>query len=88
MVFRASELKKSRDYDVTNHIEEILNRIITSDSLEMYYQPIYDIQAQCFRSAEALARVNDPVYGRVSPAVFIPAAEATAEATTNHVRRK
>lgn len=77
IIFRASELKKSRDYDVTNHIEEILNRIITSDSLEMYYQPIYDIQAQCFRSAEALARVNDPVYGRVSPAVFIPAAEAT-----------
>jgi len=73
----ASELKKARDYEVTSHIDEILNRAITEDTLEMYYQPIYDIKERRFRSAEALARVRDTRYGMVSPTVFIPAAEAT-----------
>ena len=43
----------------------------------MVYQPIYDIHAGRFRSAEALARIRDPQYGMVSPALFIPEAEKT-----------
>ena len=42
----------------------------------MVYQPIYDVRSGRFRSAEALARINDPEYGLISPGVFIPAAEA------------
>ena len=77
IIHRASELKKARDYEVTSHIDEILNRAITEDTLEMFYQPIYDVKEKRFRSAEALARVRDTRYGMVSPAVFIPAAEDT-----------
>jgi EAL domain-containing protein (putative c-di-GMP-specific phosphodiesterase class I) len=76
-VYDAAELVHQRDYDVINHMQEILNRAITGKSLEMVYQPIYDIHAGRFRSAEALARIRDPQYGMVSPALFIPEAEKT-----------
>jgi EAL domain-containing protein (putative c-di-GMP-specific phosphodiesterase class I) len=41
----------------------------------MYYQPIYDIRAGKFLSAEALIRLNDPEFGIIMPGLFIPAAE-------------
>ncbi|MBR2798074.1 MAG: EAL domain-containing protein [Clostridia bacterium] len=76
-VYDAAELVHLRDYDVINHMQEILNSAITGKTLEMFYQPIYDIHAGRFRSAEALARIRDPQYGMVSPALFIPEAEKT-----------
>ena len=76
-VYDAAELVHQRDYGVINHMQEILNRAITGKSLEMVYQPIYDIHAGRFRSAEALARIRDPQFGMVSPALFIPEAEKT-----------
>lgn len=77
IIHRASDLKKAGDYEVASHIDEILNRVFAEDTLEMYYQPIYDMKEKRFRSAEALARIRDTKYGVVSPAIFIPAAEAT-----------
>ena len=77
VVYDAAELVHMRDYTVVNHMQEILNNAITGNSLEMVYQPIYDIRAGRFRSAEALARINDPKYGMISPALFIPEAERT-----------
>ena len=50
-------------------------RAIQDRSLQMYYQPIYDLHKHKFRSAEALARIVDSEYGMISPAIFIPAAE-------------
>ena len=73
---RASEIVHSRTFAVEAHIEAILDRAIRKDHVEMYYQPIYDVRSEGFRSAEALARIIDPEYGLISPAVFIPAAEA------------
>lgn len=77
ILFIASELVGTKDFQILNHIDGILNRIITEGTLEMYYQPIYDIKEKRFSSAEALARVKDTEYGMISPGVFIPAAEAT-----------
>lgn len=76
ILFVASELVGSRDYHVINHIDGILNRIITENTLEMVYQPIFDIRENRFKSAEALARIRDTEYGMISPAIFIPAAES------------
>ena len=42
----------------------------------MLYQPIYNVREKRFDSAEALSRLVDRVYGTISPALFIPAAEA------------
>lgn len=74
-VYEAAALIQAPDYGALTHIKEILNRAVTEGTLEMYYQPIYDIKTGQFCSAEALARLKDPAYGLVSPALFIPAAE-------------
>ncbi len=75
IVFRADQLVSSRDFAIFNHTEDILNRAITGDTIEMHYQPIYDIRSKRFRSAEALVRLRDTTYGMIPPGVFIPAAE-------------
>ena len=73
--FRASEIVSSKTFTIESHIVEILDRAIREHHVEMCYQPIYDVRSGLFRSAEALARIIDPEYGFISPAVFIPAAE-------------
>ena len=71
----ASELVHTETFAVEAHIEEILDRAIRHGGVELHYQPIFDVRTGRFRSAEALARIRDPEYGMISPAVFIPAAE-------------
>ncbi len=75
VVYNAADLVHLRDYTVVNHMQEILNNAITGNTLEMVYQPIYDIRQGRFRSAEALARIKDTKYGMISSALFIPEAE-------------
>ena len=72
---RAGEIVGSRSFAIEAHIADILNRAIKENHIEMYYQPIYDMKSGRFHSAEALARIIDPEYGLISPAIFIPAAE-------------
>lgn len=74
-VFYADEIIHSQSFVIETHIDEILDRAVRQDHIEMYYQPIYDVRSGCFRSAEALARIIDPEYGLISPAIFIPSAE-------------
>ena len=75
-VVRACEIVNSKTFTLEVHIDEILDRAIREGRIEMVYQPIYDVRSGRFCSAEALARINDPEYGYISPGVFIPAAEA------------
>ena len=74
--FFASEIVHSHTFDIEAHIDEVLERAIRDHHIRMHYQPIYDVRSGCFHSAEALARIIDPEYGFISPAIFIPAAEA------------
>ncbi len=73
--FRASEIVQTKAFVIEAHIEEILDRAIKENRIVMHYQPIYDVRSGRFHSAEALARIADPEYGLLSPAIFIPAAE-------------
>ena len=75
ITFRASEIVHSRTFAIEARMEEILERAIKEARIEMYYQPIYDVHSGCFHSAEALARIDDPEFGIISPSIFIPAAE-------------
>lgn len=75
VAFRASEIVHSQTFAIEAHIVEILDRAIRENHIEMYYQPVYDVHSGGFHSAEALARINDPEFGCISPAIFIPAAE-------------
>ena len=52
-----------------------LGKAIIGDQLEVYYQPIVDLQSGSLNRAEALLRWHHPDSGLVSPAVFIPIAE-------------
>jgi EAL domain-containing protein (putative c-di-GMP-specific phosphodiesterase class I) len=54
-----------------------LRRGIEGDQLEVYYQPIVNVQTATTVGAEALVRWHHPHRGLVGPAEFIPDAEAT-----------
>jgi EAL domain-containing protein (putative c-di-GMP-specific phosphodiesterase class I) len=72
-----SDILNSKDFMMKNEIDEIIKRGIAGKKFRMYYQPIYSIAEDKFVSAEALIRLQDEEFGFVSPAIFIPAAEAS-----------
>jgi EAL domain-containing protein (putative c-di-GMP-specific phosphodiesterase class I) len=63
--------KMHRKHEVAHAIE----RAIEGATLEVYYQPIYDVAADSFTSAEALVRLKDEELGFISPEEFIPMSE-------------
>jgi diguanylate cyclase (GGDEF)-like protein/PAS domain S-box-containing protein len=52
-----------------------LRRAVASNELEVYYQPVLDMQSRKITKAEALLRWPHPELGFVGPAQFIPLAE-------------
>lgn len=56
-------------------IEKAIELAIDRDTIEVYYQPIFNTEKQCYTSAEALVRLNDELLGYISPEIFIPIAE-------------
>jgi diguanylate cyclase (GGDEF)-like protein/PAS domain S-box-containing protein len=56
-------------------LEIDLRNAIADDQIEVYYQPIVDLQRNKIVGCEALARWKHPERGFVSPAEFIPIAE-------------
>ena len=64
--------KFHRDMDVSN----LISHALQNDGLEVFYQPIYDVQEDRFNSAEALVRMKHTgELGPVFPDEFIPMAE-------------
>ncbi len=72
-----SDIMNSKDFMMKNEIDDIIKKGIAGNRFRMYYQPIYSVKQDRFVSAEALIRLQDEKYGFVSPAIFIPAAEAS-----------
>ena len=56
-------------------IENLIRKSLENDTLEVCYQPIYDIHSKKIKSAEALVRLNDSELGSISPEEFIPICE-------------
>ncbi|MEM7661032.1 MAG: EAL domain-containing protein [Pseudomonadota bacterium] len=65
--------------DPTETLSLMTEMIAAMDSGDFYvvYQPKYDIRSGEINGLEALARWNHYIKGPISPAVFVPAAEAT-----------
>ena len=62
-------------------IEQTMMQNIREGHFEVHYQLIYDIRRKGFYSMEALARLNVPDYGYVSPEEFIKYAEKNGSIT-------
>ena len=71
----AKDILGTGRYDMLIDMDGIINRALSENRLEVYYQPIYSTVEERFNSAEALIRLHDDKYGFVPPDLFIPAAE-------------
>ncbi len=60
-------------------IEMDLRAALGRDQLELYYQPLLNIESGEITSYEALLRWHHPEQGMIMPAVFIPIAEETGQ---------
>lgn len=58
-------------------IENALRKAVAENQIQIYYQPIVDLQTGRLKGCEALARWDHPELGRISPSTFIPIAEET-----------
>ena len=62
------------EYEQTIEMERIIRNALDNDNVFYLLQPQYDINHK-LRGFEALARINDPEQGMISPGRFIPVAE-------------
>ncbi|MGI6432555.1 MAG: EAL domain-containing protein [Sphaerochaetaceae bacterium] len=67
----AVDQKLARYYAIVDAFEEALH----SNSIEVYFQPVIDIQSNTIVEAEALVRWTHPELGPLSPNEFIPIVE-------------
>lgn len=72
---RGDEAIQDRRFEMYRKLPMLLGKGIREKRFEMYYQPIYDLHEGTFCTAEALIRLNDPEFGAIPPALFIPLAE-------------
>ncbi len=58
-------------------MENALRKALINESLELYFQPQYNVNTGVMMGVEALLRWNHPVFGSVKPVEFIDLAEQT-----------
>jgi diguanylate cyclase (GGDEF)-like protein len=56
-------------------LELDLRKALANGELEVYYQPLVNLERDCISGFEALLRWNHPEQGQISPSVFVPVAE-------------
>ena len=73
--FYSQDMDRSAHENMQLHTQ--LKKAMAKNELQLHYQPQVDVETGAIVGAEALLRWFDPVLGHVSPARFIPVAEAT-----------
>ncbi len=73
--FFTSDLRSKTDVKLS--LESALQKAINDETLDLNYQPIFDIKEKKLAGIETLMRWNHPELGNVSPATFIPLMEET-----------
>ena len=71
--FFTSEMADEIEWN--SRLEMDLRSAVSEESLEIHFQPQFDLKSSRLVGAEALVRWNHPEHGAVSPAKFIPLAE-------------
>ncbi len=74
-IWRCFEPEMDEHLQARSALKLDLQRALSEQQFEVYYQPLYDIAENRIGSFEALVRWHHPTRGMVSPAEFIPAAE-------------
>lgn len=64
-------------FDRRRELERDMHSVLAHSEMELVFQPVVDARTKQAVSCEALLRWNHPTLGSVSPAAFIPIAEAT-----------
>lgn len=72
IVIREDQANEMRDYLM---IRDKVTWALNNNRVEVFYQPIYDLEKHRFTSAEALVRLRDDDEELVMPGSFIPIAE-------------
>ncbi len=72
-----STVKNDKNLIIANHLEKIIDTAFQEGEFCVYYQPIYSIKEEKYKTAEALVRLISKKYGFISPGSFIPYAENT-----------
>lgn len=67
------------DYDRQDRMSGEIRRALNEDRVEVFLQPIYNIDRKAFTSAEALVRIRNKDGSLLSPGLFIPVAEETGQ---------
>lgn len=75
--FRAYEAEMDTQVQARRLMELDLRNAVADGELELYYQPLVNIESHTISGFEALLRWNSPKRGQVPPSVFIPLAEQT-----------
>lgn len=65
----------STQYSRSAEVERALQKAIANNSIQVYFQPIYEMRQKAYTSLEALARLYDDELGFVAPDEFIATAE-------------
>lgn len=73
--FRFFEPEFDRQVQERRDLEVALRAVVDQDGLEIYYQPLVNLETGRISGFEALSRWEDPQRGFVPPSTFIPLAE-------------
>ena len=73
--YRFFDPKAKKQNNTKPTLESQLHKALKANELELYYQPIFNLQTMKLESLEALIRWMSPELGWVSPDIFIAAAE-------------
>lgn len=73
--YQIIEMKMFDKQKKDNEIHQALQRAVEQNTIQIYYQPIYETKSRKIVSAEALARLFDYKLGSISPDDFIVTAE-------------
>ncbi len=67
-----------RLYHREKAIAKTIALTLSQGEIDVVYQPIYDIKTKTYTRMEALARLHDPIYGKIAPQEFIQIAERSS----------
>ncbi len=73
--FCSINMRETMEYKM--NLSNSLFRALERNQLEVYYQPIIELQTEKIKGFEALLRWMHPDYGMIPPSEFIPLAEKT-----------